>query len=313
MNIGDPPDVVVLLSVFDGDRFITEQLDSIAAQHGVRWLLLWRDDGSDPRRSCTPMLEAFRDRFPGQVFQARQPEGRLGVGNSYMALLAQAPDARFIAFADQDDVWLPDKLARAVSRLSTVPGSEPALYCGRQTLVDATLTLIAPSAVPRRPLGFGNALVQNVVTGCTIMLNRAARDAVLDIPPPDDTLHDWWCYLVVAGIGGRLMYDAEPFILYRQHGRNVVGAPAGIVARVIRAIRRGAGPFLEGLDKRLGRLDAHRGQLASASLPILDALRDARRASRWRRPWAVMGLGVYRQGTVEDLVLRLWLMRRPGR
>ena len=309
MQADEPPDVAILLSVFDGDRFIDAQLDSIAAQRGVRWSLTWRDDGSDPRRSCGGRMAAFEARFPGQVFPL--PAGRLGVGASYMTLLAQAPDAAYVAFADQDDVWLPEKLSRAVSRLKGV--AEPALYCGRQRLLDADLTAIRLSAVPPRPLGFANALVQNVATGCTMVLNRAARAAVLAMPPPEGSLHDWWCYLVVAGVGGRLIYDREPFILYRQHDRNVVGSTGGQVTRAIRALRRGPGPFIDSLNRHLHRLETYRDRLTPENRAILDALKAARVAPLPRRLGAVLNAGVYRQGSAEDLMFRAWLLLRPER
>lgn len=307
-----PPDVTILLSVYDGERFIQPQLDSIAEQRGVNWSLIWRDDGApaaaDAARGTTTALAAFAQRFPGRVTRAADSGIRLGVGDSYLSLLAAAPPGPWIAFADQDDVWLPDKLRRAIDRLGIVPREEPALYCGRQRLVDADLRPIGLSKVPLRPLGFANALVQNVATGCTMVLNAAARAAVLAMPPPPGTLHDWWCYLVVSGVGGRLVYDAEPFILYRQHGRNAVGASGGQVTRGWRALRRGPRPFLQRLDQHVGGLAQHRDRLTPANAALFDALRSARALPAWGRLPALFGAGVYRQGTAEDLILRLWLM-----
>jgi len=307
-----PPDVTILLSVFDGDRFIAEQLDSIGAQRGVRWTLIWRDDGSRPDRSCAEHLARFAQRFPGRVTREAESGRRLGVGQSYLALLSTAPPGAHVAFADQDDVWLPDKLARALARLSTMQTGRPALYCGRQSLVDAALVPLGFSAVPRRPLGFGNALVQNVATGCTILLNDAARRAVLAMPPPPGTLHDWWCYLVLAGIGGHLAYDSEPMILYRQHGANAVGSAGNPLARAWRALGRGPGPFLERLALHLDGLAPHRDRLTPESRLILDRLVAARALPAWRRMPALLRSGIYRQGTAEDLILRLWLLRGRG-
>ena len=299
---------MILLSVFDGDRFIQPQLDSIAEQRGVNWSLIWRDDGSDRARDSSAALAAFADRFPGRVTRAPDSGIRLGVGDSYVSLLRLASHDPWIAFADQDDVWLPDKLRRAIDRLAIVPPQEPALYCGRQRLVDADLRPIGLSKVPVRPLGFANALVQNVATGCTMVLNAAARAAVLAMPPPSGTLHDWWCYLVVSGVGGRLVYDADPFIRYRQHGRNAVGASGGQVTRGWRALRRGPRPFLERLDQHLGALGAHRDRLTPGNAALFDALLGVRALPAWRRLPALFRTGVYRQGTAEDLILRLWLL-----
>ncbi len=305
LNPSPLPDVTVLLSVFDGDRFIQEQRDSIAAQQDVRWSLIWRDDGSQPARSCRSALHALAEHHEGRVRELADSGQPLGVGRSYMALLAAADDAPFVAFADQDDVWLPHKLRRAIDRL---PGGDgPALYCGRQRLVDAALRPLGCSPLPNRPLGFANALVQNLATGCTIVMNQAARRAVLAMPMPD-TIHDWWCYLVVAGVGGTLVYDPEPCILYRQHDANAVGSARDQATRAWRALGRGPAPFLDRLDAHLRVLADHRACLTPENQVVLDALRAARTMPAWRRLPALLRTGIYRQGTAEDLLLRLWLM-----
>jgi hypothetical protein len=302
-----PPHVAILLSVFHGDRFIDAQLESCAAQVDVRWSLTWRDDGGPAGRSCQSALLRLGERFPGQVHAVDGCAGHLGVAPSYFALLAAAPAAAFYAFADQDDVWLPGKLHRAVTLLSAAPDDRPALYCSRQSLVDANLRPIGASPVPRRPLGFGNALVQNVATGCTMVLNPKARDAVLAMPPPPGTVHDWWCYLVVAGVGGRLVFDPEPSILYRQHDHNAVGALDGAMVRALGALRRGPGPFTERLDLHLYQLNEFRDRLTPANRALLDALIAARGAPWWRRCATILSTGIYRQGSAEDLALRIWL------
>jgi len=310
-NHDAPPEVAILLSVFDGGRFIREQLDSIAEQRDVRWLLVWRDDGSADRQCCRQSLTMLAERHPGQVRELGCSGQRLGVERSYMALLEAAPDTPFVAFADQDDVWLPHKLRRAMDRLGAVPADRPALYCGRQRLVDAALRPIGLSPVPRRPLGFANALVQNVATGCTIVMNRLARDAVRAMPAPE-TMHDWWCYLVIAGIGGHLLYDPEPCILYRQHGGNAVGSARDQATRAWRALCRGPAPFLERLDRHLRALHQHRARLTPANRITLEALSTTRGMPAWRRLPALLRTGIYRQGTAEDLLLRLWLMFGRG-
>jgi hypothetical protein len=307
------PSIAVLLSVFDGDRYIAQQLESIGHQRGVAWSLLWRDDGSDPSRSAVQAFAGFRARFPDQVRRDTTAPERLGVAESFMTLLRQAPDATYYAFADQDDVWLADKLRRATSLLGEMPAGVPALYCGRPTYVDAGLRRLGVSSAPRRPLGFGNALVQNVATGCTMVLNKPAREAVLRMPPPEQTLHDWWCYLVIAGIGGHLVYDTESFILYRQHDANAIGAAASGLGRALRALRRGPRPFISWIDRHVGQLDRFRAELTPENQALLDALGEVRRLPFFNRLTAVTRAGVYRQGTAEDLVLRLWLMLRPAR
>lgn len=183
------PRVAVLLSVCQGDLYLPAQLRSIAQQSGVDWQIHWRDDW--PASPTTSMGRFIIDHGARMRPALPEPAEHLGVGASFLRLLASVPeDVGFAAFADQDDVWLPDKLRRACDLLTQVPEGVPAMACGRQTLVDQALLPIGLSPLPTRRIGFRNAIVQNVATGCTIVLNRAARQLVLDMPPPAGTLHD---------------------------------------------------------------------------------------------------------------------------
>jgi hypothetical protein len=304
------PRVAVLLSVYQGDEYLPAQLRSIAQQRGVDWQVLWRDDS--PACPSTSMSRFIMDQG-GRVQPAVPgPAEHLGVGASFLRLLASVPEnVSFAAFADQDDVWLPDKLRRACDRLAQVPDGVPAMACGRQTLVDQALLPIGLSPLPARQLGFQNAIVQNVATGCTIVLNRAARQLVLDMPPFAGALHDWWCYLVIAAVGGRVVFDAKPNILYRQHAGNVVGARRNLLRRAAAAAARGPGPFLQALSNQMEALMAHRARLTPEALHTLEALRDARVPSASSRLRALHNSGAYRQGFTEDAALKLWFSLMP--
>jgi hypothetical protein len=304
------PRVAVLLSVYQGDQYLPVQLGSIAGQRDVDWRMIWRDDS--PARPSTSMARFIMDH--GARIEPSPPglDEHLGVGASFLRLLASVPDdIEFAAFADQDDVWLPDKLRRACDRLALVPDGLPAMACGRQTLVDQELLPIGLSPLPARRLGFRNAIVQNVATGCTIVLNRAARQLLLDMPPPAGALHDWWCYLAVTAVGGHVAFDAEPSILYRQHTANVVGAQPTLLRRAAAAAARGPQPFLQAMSNQMEALMPHRARLTPDARQTLDALREARAASPLRRLRALRDSGAYRQGLAEDAVLKLWLALMP--
>jgi hypothetical protein len=299
------PEVAVLLSVYQGDQFLPAQLGSIAQQRGVDWRIIWRDDS--PARPSASMGRFIMDHGARVLPASPGPAEHLGVGASFLRLLAAVPEATpFAAFADQDDVWLPEKLRRACDRLAQVPHGIPAMACGRQTLVDQTLMPIGLSPLPTRRLGFRNAVVQNVATGCTIVLNRAARQLLLDMPPPVGALHDWWCYLVVSAVGGHVVYDTEPNILYRQHAANVVGAQRTLVRRAASAAARGPRPLLQAMSNQLNALMPHGPRLTPEARQTLRALRETRAASPLRRLRALRESGAYRQGRAEDAVLRLW-------
>jgi len=304
------PDVAILLSTYNGAPFLPEQLGSLAAQEGLGGTaLLWRDDGSTD--NTREILRGFK--LPGgMVREAAELPGRLGAARSFLALLAAAPEAPFYAFCDQDDVWLPGKLARAMEHLASLPADRPAFYCGRQQLVDAALQPLGLSPVPRRPLGFGNALGQNVATGCTMVLNAAARRLMVAAPPPPaGSIHDWWCYLMVTGAGGQVLFDPEPCILYRQHGRNVIGAAPSMHRRAIGAMRRGAQAFLRLFYGHLDSLAEARALLTPDAMGRIALLRESRYQGPLARLRAAQRAGLYRQTLSEDLVLRAWLTLGP--
>lgn len=303
------PPLHVLLATYNGARFLPEQLESLSAQQGVEWNLLWRDDGSS---DDTPaLLEAFARRTR-RAAPAAAPAGRAGAMASFMHLLAAAPAGGHYAFCDQDDVWLPGKLARAQAALSEMPAGRPAFYCGRQQLVDAALRPIGLSPLPRRPLGFRNALVQNVATGCTLVLNDAARRLILAAPPPPpETLHDWWCYLLVSGAEGAMRFDPEPGLLYRQHASNAVGTQASLLRRGIAALSRGPERFLAVFRGHLECLDRAGPLLTPASRETLTLLMPLFALPRLERLRRLRMAGLYRQGVAEDAVLRFWLLAPP--
>jgi hypothetical protein len=304
--------VAILLATFRGEQFLSPQLESLAAQKGVDCTLLWRDDGSND--GTVKILEAFAARMPlGWVRRLYDPVSRLGAAGSFWALLAAAPeDAAFFAFCDQDDVWLPDKLARAALALSTLPPGAPGLYCGRQAIVGKNLEPLGMSPDLCRPPSFANALAQNIATGCTVVLNAAARRLLIAAPaPPAGSFHDWWCYLLITGAGGHVVWDSEPQILYRQHFLNTVGAAPSAISRSLRALRRGPDTFLCLLDAHVAALD-QASCLSPKARETLARLGQLYGPNPLQRLAALWRSGLYRQEFLEGLILYLWIiLRRP--
>jgi len=228
------PVVAVLLSTYNGAAYLAAQLDSLAAQEGVDVRLHVRDDGSS---DGTPdVLRNYADRWPNLA--AVQARANLGTAGSFLELLRTAPEdgVDFYAFCDQDDVWLPHKLARAAEALAHQEG--PSIYCSNLACVSDDLR---PLGVPP-PNGdtrLEHLLFENIAIGCTVVMNPAARALVNSRPPERGVvMHDWWCALVVAAHGGRITYDPEPSLLYRQHGENSVGVDARIIAQNIKQALR---------------------------------------------------------------------------
>ncbi len=300
--------MAILLSTYNGARFLREQLDSLLAQSHPAWTLFWRDDGSGDA-TLAIMHDFARGPGAGRCVDLTDHRGHLGATGSFLTLLRSAPHDTAVAFADQDDVWLPEKLARGLHALCSADARDrPALYCARQVLVDERLERLGLSFQLRRPPDFLAALTQNVATGCTMMLNPPAVRLVARSHAPRVSLHDWWCYLVVAGAGGRLLVDDTPVVLYRQHASNAVGAPLSLVRRGIAALRRGPGVFMGVFRSQLATL------LQQPELLSPEARRDAERVARAihgglpRRLAALRLRGLRRQTWQETLLFRIWFV-----
>jgi hypothetical protein len=281
------PRVILLLSTYNGETYLVQQLESLLTQTHENWVLYWRDDGSTDR------TVAIMEDFAAGAGQGRcvciDPSGqRSGPTTSFLTLLAAAAEnlaaSDAIAFVDQDDVWLPEKLARGLAALKAIPSDEPALYCARQILVDAALHRIGLSVRAPRGGAFPAALTQNIATGCTVILNRSAAALVARSRPSPSTLHDWWCYLLITAAGGRVVQDEEPVVLYRQHATNAVGAPASTLRRGIAALRRGPRQFMTVLRQHVAALAAQPELLSPKARDIVASLNRVLNASADNTP-----------------------------
>jgi glycosyltransferase involved in cell wall biosynthesis len=226
----ETPFVVVLMSTYQGERFVAEQLRSILVQLPDGGRILVRDDGS-----CDGTVAAIEALNDARI--TLMPGPNLGFSRSFLTLLAAAPpEADMVMFSDQDDVWLPGKIERAWQHLRAI-GDGPALYGSTQMLVDAELRPLHPTRPWPRGPSFAGALTENIITGCTAAFNRPALVLLQSAGVPGNVrFHDWWAYLVVSAFG-RVVFDDQPSLLYRQHGNNQIGHGAGWLGRHLAVIR----------------------------------------------------------------------------
>lgn len=305
------PRIAILLSTFNGERYLHEQLESLLAQTYANWTLYWRDDGSSDGTAA--MMQDFsRAAGQGRCVHVDDIPGRLRPTASFLALLRAAHpalgEADMVAFADQDDVWLPEKLARGAAALQQADRAVPSLYCARQILVDAGLRRIGVSRGIGQPAGFPAALTQNVTTGCTIMLNHRASALIAASQPPSATLHDWWCYLAVTAAGGALLDDDEPVVLYRQHTDNLVGAPRSMSRRAIAAMQRGSSVFMNVLRQHVAALAAQPELMSPATRAQVSAIDRALNGGAARRLAVLRMPGLRRQTWPETMLFRIWFL-----
>jgi glycosyltransferase involved in cell wall biosynthesis len=298
--------VAVLLCTHNGERYLPSQLDSIAAQSHDDWQLWVSDDGSGD--GTLAMLAAQRPRWhAGRLEIVAGP--RRGSCANFLSLAAR-PEivADYFAFADQDDVWETEKLARAVAWLAAQPADQAALYCGRTQLVDDNGRALGHSPLWRKPPAFANALVQNIAGGNTMVFNAAARRLIAQVDPAKLAVHDWWAYQVVSGTGGRVHYDPWPSLAYRQHGDNLIGSGRGLRAWLQRARATLQGRQKRWHDGHLAALADLGEQLTADNRKVLELFRRARQQRLPARVRGMLAAGIYRQTPAQNFWLAVGVL-----
>jgi glycosyltransferase involved in cell wall biosynthesis len=218
----------VLLSTHDGARYLREQVESVLNQRDVEPRLRVRDDGSSD--GTVALLRELAEADTRLTYSEGE---RLGAAQSYLTMLSETPeDVDYVALCDQDDVWMDGKLARAAEWLAGVQG--PAMYCSAVEVVDQNLRPLGVHRTSRRGPALENALVQNIATGCTIVVNRSALHLFRTVPSRP-VMHDSWIYAVIAATGV-VRYDPETWVLYRQHQQNTIGLAASPSAQWVRRL-----------------------------------------------------------------------------
>ena len=296
------PHVVILLATYQGAPHLRTQLTSIAGQVFRDWSLVVSDDGStDGTREIV------------QDFAASHPQGRIrlidgpgqGATANFLSLLDHVPSGSWAAFCDQDDLWFPDKLARAVEAVAPLTG--PAHYAARTIIADADLRPLVPSRHFRRPLGLRNALVQACMAGNTSVFNAGAvaklQQGVPHARRAGVISHDWWAYQVTAAYRAHLIHDPRPALLYRQHSRSEVGrndTAAALAIRLRKLMAGEFGPWLRAAHDSLIPLD-----LPSDSRQVLAQLDKVLGTGGIKAVAALSGGGFYRQTRAGSAALVL--------
>jgi glycosyltransferase involved in cell wall biosynthesis len=303
--------VHVLLSTYNGAPYLRAQLDSLLAQTYADWVLYWRDDGSSDATAA--ILAGFAaSAGPCRCHRIVEPACRIGPAASFMALLrATAPALEptdTIAFIDQDDVWLPEKLSRAVAALTACDPARPAMYCARLMVVDENLQPLVATSITQEHCKFPASLAQNIATGCTIMLNRSAARLVAGSVRPSASMHDWWCYVLVTAAGGQVVVDESVVALYRQHGDNCIGMRVSNARRAIAAIRRGPNVFMNVLRQHVAALTEQSELISEPARPVALQLHYALQGSFRARVAALRLRGLRRQTWLETALFRIWFL-----
>lgn len=218
-------EVVVLLSTYNGEKYIREQLDSLFAQENIKLHLVVRDDGS--LDGTIAIIDEYIQQFPNKITLIKGDN--IGWRKSFFYLIQYAAknfnNIEYYAFCDQDDIWLPEKLNVACKRLNQMDTSKPRLYCSNLFYYKNGIKYgkIKQSGLKAT---FKNCLILNYATGCTVVFDRNLLNLISNHLPSISIAHDQWTYMV-AVLCGNVLIDDDAYILYRQHDGNQIGATKG--------------------------------------------------------------------------------------
>ena len=225
--------IQILLSTYNGEKYLREQLDSFTKLNNFDDIkVLIRDDGSTDGTAA--ILKEYEEKYGFEILLGENK----GLADSMFELMAHCDmECEYFSFSDQDDVWLPNKLERAVAVLEKEPVDIPVLYGCCSSLTDEQLSVFGQTAAPKRELSFYNAMIQNVVPGHTQVCNRALMELIRARYSDKIYMIDFWFYMVATGLG-KVVFDPERTTLYRQHGKNTLGYETNFFKKNIQRIKR---------------------------------------------------------------------------
>lgn len=299
--------VQVLLSTYNGEKYLREQLESLLKQGNVDLKILIRDDGS--KDHTIDIIDEFIDKNSNiQLIRGKN----IGVVRSFFELIELADEEiDYYAFCDQDDYWKDDKLLIAVNRLEDEKEVlMPLLYCSKTITTDQNLNIKSASSIPKKPLKIENAVVENIATGCTVVFNKSCKETIVSkkVDFNNILMHDWWLYMVSLVLG-KVIYDTESFIYYRQHASNVVGGNISLLNSYKKKFKR----FLSSESKGLLVLQAkellklYETEIGNNDRLFLEKFVKNRSAFFAKLNFAFLG-GAYRQSTLDNIFLKLLIL-----
>jgi glycosyltransferase involved in cell wall biosynthesis len=307
----------ILLATYNGENYLEEQIDSILSQTYSDWNLIVRDDKSEDNTLL--IIDKYSRKFSDRIFLVHDENDvkRLGASGNFGKLLKYSY-SDYIFFCDQDDIWLPNKIEISLSRIKSLEmkygKNYKLLVHTDMRVVDNKLNEISDSFFKYQNLNPENGyllrrlLIQNVITGCSIVLNKALKDFAYPIPP-DSIMHDWWLALVAVTFG-KVDYLNIPTVLYRQHSQNDVGAKKWGLSYIFSRLftpDRIHDYFNKTIIQSESFLIEYENKLNRDDYLLVKAYTNLNTESFWRKRFLLIKNGHYQLGDVRNLGLFLYI------
>ena len=229
----------ILIASHEPKHYFIEQIASIQEQTHQSWSVFLSDDSIS--NEWQHKYSQHLNKIGAKISQGP----KIGFASNFLSLVRNPQlQSDLYAFCDQDDIWDKNKLEDTLLIFINLDNTIPRLYCGRTIIVDSDNRVMGHSPLFNKAPSFKNALIQNIGGGNTMVFNNAARNLLLACPSNLHVVsHDWFFYQLVTGAGGEVIYDPKPYVRYRQHDANLVGANMGWSSRIRRIKLLLAGRF----------------------------------------------------------------------
>ena len=301
--------VAVILGFYNGNNFIEEQVESIFNQNFKNIDIFIFDDNSKIKLEFKD-LKINNNKKP-KIKITKRKENLGYAKNFLMGLEEVGKEYDFYAFSDQDDIWEKDKITRGIEALISKESKFPKLYCSRTSYFNSECTKVIGSSNihPKKPT-FANALLQNIAGGNTILMNNLARQIVVKTVKAENFIsHDWWCYQIISGAGGEIIFSSKKSLKYRQHDKNLIGGNNSFKEKLIRFRKFFSGSFKIWVDINIENLKSNKKFITESNLIVLKTFIKARESKNiFKKLTLYLKSGVYRQTFSENIIFLIGLL-----
>ena len=294
--------IAIILAYYDGQIYLKELLDSIFSQTHQDFHIFLFDDNSPKDINLESLNISNKNKKKITIYKRKE---NLGFANNFLdAVLKIDSFFEFYSFCDQDDIWISDKLERGIKRIKKESSDIPLIYGTKTLHINETgERIIGESINIPRALSFKNALLQSFAGGNTMIFNYKAKEIIASsVKTINPISHDWWSYLIVSGCGGKIIYDNNYSLLYRQHNKNLMGSNKLFKGKIKRILKLFNSTFKRYIDLNLNGLFINYEMLTPENKKILERFAKARNYNFFRKVFFYLNSGIYRQNFLGNLL-----------
>lgn len=292
----------IILSTYNGEKYLNQQLDSLFSQTYENFEIIARDDGSQDKT-----LEILRS-YDITIIDSKENLGAKGSFGELLEYAVQNSDADYFIFCDQDDVWEDDKIEKTLAKMYEMEikyPDMPLLVHSDLKVVDEKLNIIDNSFwkyehIKPKVNNLNRLIMQNTITGCTVLINKQLAGLALPISS-DAIMHDWWIGLIASKFG-KIGYLDEATILYRQHGNNDTGAKKYNLSYIVDKFKQ-----LKNINLNKNMLQAKvfltrfREQLDNDTIIMLEEFIDIKNKSFVKKRKILIEHKLFKQGFIRNV------------